>query len=337
MSEPQAQGQQAEPSTPVKTIGDQSREKRDSTLKARQAKAVKRFASMHGATDEELSVKAIDPDEDPTEGKKPVVEDNPEPAKEEKPAEKKQDIDKRHAIAERREKRVTARESKVKDREDKVSRAEHNLQTRYGDPDAAKKAYESGQFYEAAKYVQRIFGDDYATITQKIARATAGLSPEKLKELEERDQFAREKREFEARKKREEEEKNAGTTREKAISHVAEKCAGHDVLKLKNGAALTLAVLEKHWDSANSRFTVTFKQAADMVLADKLAEAEALGLKRHTAVVVEKPKPEPEPSKPTRSVRHKTPAATPEKKTGRLSFEERHALAGRKLAQRRSL
>ncbi len=327
----QEQQPPAADTSPPKTAADQSRDKRESTLKARQAKAARRFASMHGATDEELSVKAIDPDEDPTEGKKPVAEDKPEPATEEKPAEKKPDIDKRHAIAERREKRVQARETKVKEREDKLSRAEHNLQTRFGDPEAAVKAYESGQFYEAAKYVQRIFKDDFATITQKIARATAGLSPEKLKELEERDAFAREKREFEARKKREEEEKNAGVTREKAISHVAEKCSGHDVMKLKNGAELTLRVLEKHWD--RDHFTISFKQAADMVLADKLAEAEALGLKRHQAVVVPEKKA-PEPEKPRKEARHKPAPEVVEKRPGRLSFEERHAQAGRLLAKR---
>jgi CHAT domain-containing protein len=328
MSEQQAPAPQAEPTEPVKTVAETAREKRESTFKARQAKAAKRFAARNGEDTEP-------PKEEPkAEPAKAEQEKKPEAKAEEKPEKKPQDIDKRHAIAERREKRVQAREAAIKEREDKASRAEHNLQTRYGDPDAAKKAYDAGNHYEAAKYIQRIFGDDFASITQKIARATAGLSPEKLKELEERDQFAREKREFEARKKKEEEEKNAGTTREKAVAHVAEKCKGHDVLKLKNGADLVLRTLEKHWNK--DHFTISFRQAADMVLADKLAEAEALGLKRHTATIVPSPAKAPEPEKPKREARHKPPAPVA-KKEGRLSFEERHALAGRKLAQRRSL
>lgn len=326
MADKDQQPQAAEVSPP-KTAAVQSRDKRESTLKARQAKAARRFASMHGVDE--------DPEEKPAATDAPdpdkATEEKTEPSKEDKPEDKKPAIDKRHAIAERRERRVQARESKVKEREDKLSRAEHNLQTRFGDPDAAKKAYDAGNHYEAAKYVQRIFGDDYATITQKIARATAGLSPEKLKELEERDAFAREKREFEANKKRQEEEKNAGVTREKAISHVAEKCSGHDVMKLKNGAELVLRVLEKHWD--RDHFTVTFRQAADMVLADKLAEAEALGLKRHQAVVVPDKKPA-EPEKPRKEARHKPQPEVTEKRGGRLSFEERHAQAGRLLAKR---
>jgi hypothetical protein len=321
------QAPQAEPATPVKTVAETHREARDATFKARQAKAAKRFAARNGTPDEP------EPEKPKAEEKPAEPAAKPESSTDEKPAEpKKGDVDKRHAIAERREKRVQARESKAKEREDKLSRAEHNLQARYGDPDAARKAYEAGNHYEAAKYVQRIFGDDYATITQKIARATAGLSPEKMKELEERDAFQREKREFEAAKKRKEEEQTAGATREKAVAHVAEKCKGHDVMKLKNGGELTLRVLEKHWD--RDHFTISFKAAADMVLADKLAEAEALGLKRHTAALVEK-KPDPKVEPPKKEARHKPPVVE-EKRPGRLSFEERHAQAGRLLAKRRA-
>jgi hypothetical protein len=312
---------------PVKTVGETSKAKRDATFKARQAKAARRFISLNGASDEPKDEPVTADDAKPADAATAPKTD--ESKTEAKPEEKKPDVDKRHAIAERREKRVQARETKAKEREDKLSRAEHNLAARYGDPEAAKKAYESGQHYEAAKYIQRIFGDDFASITQKIARATAGLSPEKLKELEERDSFAREKRAFEAQKKKEEEAKTVGATREKAVAHVSDKCKGHDVLKLKNGADLVLSTLEKHWD--RDHFTITFKQAADMVLADKLAEAEVLGLKRHQAVVV--PKKEETAPKPKHEARHKTPEVT-EKRPGRLSFEERHAMAGRLLAKR---
>ncbi len=324
MADNQGQAPQAEPATPVKTVAETHREKRDSTFKARQAKAAKRFAARNGTPDEPEGKTEERPAEEPAAKPEASTEDKP-------PDPKKGDVDKRHAIAERREKRVQAREAKTKEREDKLSRAEHNLQTRYGDPDAARKAYEAGNHYEAAKYVQRIFGDDYATITQKIARATAGLSPEKMKELEERDAFTREKRQWEADKKKREEEQTAGATREKAVAAVSAKCKGHDALKLKNGGELVLRVLEKHWD--RDHFTISFKDAADLVVSEKLAEAEALGLKRHTAALVEE---KPETAPPTkREPRHKPPVVE-EKRPGRLSFEERHAQAGRLLAKRRA-
>ena len=330
MPDHQEQPQAADTSTAVKTPVQTSQAKREATFKAREAKAAKRFAASHGQSEEPARPKEETGGATSEEASQANADaGNAEPSKEEK---KPADIDKRHAIAERREKRVAQREAKAQDRERKLSTAEHNLQVKYGDPDAAKQAYDKGSFHEAAKYMQRIFGDDFATITQKIARATAGLSPEKLKELEERDTFAREKREFEARKRKEEEEKTKGATREKAIAHVADKCKGHDALKLKRGSELVLAELERNFDESTKTFKVTFKQAADNVLAEKLAEAEALGLRRPTAQVVDK-KPDAPVAKPAA----KPPApAVPQKNGARMSFEERHANAGRLLAKRRA-
>lgn len=326
----QATGQAppAEPTQPVKTIGDKSRDARDSTRKAREAKAAKRFAARNGA-DQEPTVEANT--EEPA---KPAATESPAESKSDETKQERSgaDLNKRYAIVERREARLKKSEASVQERLDKASRAEANLSTRFGDPDTIVKQYHAGEFHVMAKTLEKWLGDSFPTITQKIARATAGLSPEKLKELEERDAFLREKREFEAAKKKKEQEETAGATREKARGEVTKKCSGHDVLKLKNGAELVLRTLEKHWDT--DHFTISFKAAADMVLADKLAEAEALGLKRHTATVVDKKREEEPPTK--REARHKPPVVVEEKRPGRLSFEERHAQAGRLLAKRRA-
>jgi len=273
--------------------------------------------------------------EPPKAEEKPGTEPKPEEpavkADEKKEDKSTSDLSKRYAILERRETKHKARESKLAERESKVSRAEHNLAARFGDPESARKAYDAGQHHEAAKYIQRIFGDDFAEITKKIARATAGLSPEKLKELEERDRFTREKREFEEAKAKAEREKNQGATREKAIGVCKDKCAGHDALKLKNGADLVLREMERNWDADTKSFKVSWRQAADAVVAEKMAEAEALGLKRPTATLVpkkEEPKPEAKPE----------PIVT--RKRGerfeRPSFEQRHAEAARIIAKRRA-
>lgn len=314
MAEPQAAEPQQAEAAPVVTPAQTSQEKRDTTFKARQAKAARRLAERAGKAPESEAK------EEPAKPEEPKPEEKPPEAK------KAADVDKRHAIAERREKRVQAREEKTKTREDNVSRAEAALNAKFGAPEAAATAYNKGEYHTAAKYMQKIFGDDFATITQKIARATAGLAPEKLKELEERDNFAREKREWEAQKKKEEESKKTTATRSEALKTVASKIAGHDALKLKNGSELVLRELEQSWDG--SGFKVTFKQAADKVVADKLAEAEALGARRVAAKIVEAPVAKP-PPKTTIPV-----VAQVEKK--RLSFDERHAAAGRLAAKRRT-
>lgn len=323
---PQEQPQSAAPQQPEpKSKGDESREAREASFAKRQKAARERSKPLADEPKPEAKL-APDADDQPT--SKPAPE--PEKSAEEKP--KSSEVDKRHAIAERRERRVAARESKIETRESAVDKRERDLAARFGDPEAAVKEYEAKNYHAAAKYMQNVFKDDFATITQKIARHTAGLSPEKLKELEERDNFTREKREFEAQKERERKAADEGVTREQAVKTCAAKCAGHDVLKLRNGPDLVLRELEASWDTERKGFRLTFKQAADKVVADKLAEAEALGARRAQAKLEEKPQPKVE-EKPVqrRVVRH----AEPKPKDGkRLSFEERHALAGRVTARR---
>lgn len=321
--QPQEQAAQA-PQPEVKTTGDKSREERDASFAQRQAKAAARTGK-----------------EPPKEKLAPAADDQPtstpEPEKKEPDPEAKKasDVDKRHAIAERRERRVAAKEAKLTTRETAVARAEASLQSRFGDPEAAAKEYDAKNYHAAAKYIQYIFKDDFATITQKIARATAGLSPEKLKELEERDNFTKEKREFEAQKKREQEAREQGATRETAVKNVAAKLTGHDVLKLKNGPELVLQELERAWDPSAKAFRITFKQAGDAVVASKLAEAEALGLKKPVAKLADPPpKPETKPA-PAASKERSERKPAPEPRTSGKSFEERHAAAARIIAKRR--
>jgi hypothetical protein len=323
----QQQEAQPQPAEPVVTTVDKSRANREKTFAARQAKAARRLADRHGG----------DPDKKETPAEAKPIE--PEAKAEEKPAEAKPeekktektpaDLDKRYAILERRETKLRASSEKLNERERKVATAESNLQTRYGSPDAIAAAYAKGEYHQMSKALQRWCGDDFAEITRKCARALAGLTPEKLKELDEQEAFKREKREWEQRKAKEEQDRNKGVTREKARQVAAEKCKGHDALKLKNGAELVLKQMEDGWDPDTKGFKLTWRQAADAVVAEKLAEAEALGLKRHAATIVTpEKKPEVKPEvKPTRS--------EPEVRTKRRSFEERHAEAGRLLAKRR--
>lgn len=258
-----------------------------------------------------------------------------EPAKAE-PDKSKDDLAKRYDVLDRRQTQVQKREQAAEKRAQTVAQAAARLEARFGDPEAAKKAYDAKEYHAAARYIQRIFGDDFALITQKIARATSGMDPAKLKELEDREQLEREKREWQASKERETKDKASQTTREGALKVVTEKCAGHDVLKLRNGSDLVLRALEDSWDSAANGFKLTFKQAADQVVAEKLAEAEALGAKRAGAKLVEEKTTKP--PAPKAALVAATAGVRELKRSGKkaLSFEERHALAARLMAKRRA-
>lgn len=310
---------QAAPPAPVETKATKRTEKREASFAARSKQAGKAAAE-----------KRIQPATDPAPAAsvEPAAASSTEPTA--APGKSTEDIDKRYAILDRRARKAKQRDTTLTQREQTLQRAETRLSSTFGNPVRAKEAYDKGEYHEAARYVQHIFGDDFAQITQKIARATAGMDPTRLKELEDRDTLTREKREWEAEKAKREADSKQQVTRQQALATVASKIAGHDALKLRNGNELVLRELEGSWDEATRGFRLSIKQAADKVVADKVAEAEALGLKRHTATLV-----------PTK------PASKPEEVSGaartlnaargkRMTFEERHAATARLLAKRRA-
>lgn len=179
------------------------------------------------------------------------------------------------SVIRRQRQRLTRREKAADEREAKLNTERMALQRDFGDPAAAKKAYEAGQYHVAAQYCQRIFGDDFAKITQNIARQTSGMSPEKLKELQERDNLERENKRLKAEKEERERSGKKQAQRSDALKVIDEKCAGHDVMKLKDANELIMRELEAHWDG--QRITIGYKEAADNVLGRYRDAAKSLG------------------------------------------------------------
>lgn len=252
------------------------------------------------------------------------------------------------AAIKRRSERVARREQAADAREAKLDARDIEARNRYGDPSAAVKSYEAGDYHAAATYMQNVFGDDFATITKKMARAISDMPPERLAELKRTEATERENKRLkkEAEDRKHNEKKTAG--RSKALETVSTKCKGHEALLLADGADLILRELETSFDG-----TIDLKKAADAVLDRELKRLEALapvlekrrgkGKGKSAAAATEETAAEKPATgrKPRAEQQPEASAAGGSRKlfNGKvaLSFEQRQAMAERRTARQRGL
>jgi hypothetical protein len=241
--------------------------------------------------------------------------------------------DARLALIRRRSGALTKKELAIANRETKAAKAEADLRATYLDPHKATAAYGKGDFHAAAEYMAKIFGDDFATITRNIAKATSGMDPKELERYrKDRELTAREKA-LEAKVKESERSVTEQQRRSKSEQVIAAKCDGHPALALKGGAALILATLEAAWDPDTKTVGLGYRQAADQVLAAFDANAKALGYAKDGLRL--QPAPAATQETPRRGKQEfPQPAGEDAGKPGEtrrrgMSFEERAARAAR--------
>lgn len=199
------------------------------------------------------------------------------------------------SVLRRKAEKLEKQDTHLKAEESRIRTLGANLREEFGEPKAIKDAYRAGKFSVAAATLQRWLGHDFGTITRNIAREVAGLSPEEKKLLEEKAAFEKEKAELAAEREKSKVKETDAQKREKAVATVTAKCTGHDVLKLKNGAQLVLDEMVRSFDADQNGFRLSFKQAADAVMAAKLEDAKALGFTSVAAAEASNGKPPPAP------------------------------------------
>lgn len=208
-------------------------------------------------------------------------------------------------------------------------------------------AYHKGDYLAMGRAMVRWCGDDFATMTQKIARATAGFSKEKIAELERAESLERENRKLKAEQERRERESKQGATRQQALAVIPEKIKGSPVLELEDGAELVLKEMERNFDPTAKTFKITFLQAAQRVLEREEKRAQKLGYtkaQREAAAEAAAETTERPAAAPTATTVRPKPRTEPEAKEGQRklkngkvvpSLEERTERARRLVAQRR--
>lgn len=227
-------------------------------------------------------------------------------------------------------------EAETKARE--VADIHESARREYGAPHKARESYDRGDFHEAAQWIAHVLGDDFATVTRNVANATKGMSPEALRQFQRERELKQREAALEAKERGHKETITQQQADERALKAVNAKCAGHDVLKLKGGDKLVRKLLDDRFNPETGTIGIGYRQAADMVVADFLDNAKALGLVKADdvepppppQVIVQTPPPAPAP-KPRG--KREFPAdkgldAEGDKRKG-AGFERRRALADR--------
>lgn len=181
--------------------------------------------------------------------------------------------------------RLTKREQTLDQREAKLEKTRADQVATYGDVVGMKTAYANGQYHVAAKIWEKVTGDSFAVVTQKMARHTSGMSKERLAELEASDAKDRELRQLKAEKEATTRRGQQQATRNQALTNLTSKLDGSDVLLLEDGADLVLREIERAWDRDQSRM-MTPAEAAQRVLQREDDKAKRLGYSKGAPPVV---------------------------------------------------
>lgn len=245
------------------------------------------------------------------------------------------DVDKRFAAIGRREGNAAKKDAALKEAQNKLvadsAKLAQKQRTFYADQrflGDAKKAWDDGDTVAPAKAVERLFGTDIATFTQRLAEGPRELTPTEKRLREDNERLRRanaEKAATEAAKKAETEKPDRDLAEREALgkARMVSALGTHPyVASDEDAAEEVFAAWKESWDG--ERFTKTPKQIADELHEKAIKRAERLGLKK-----VKRGK------KKARGRARAQPAEPPptpkngEKPASRLGIEDRIAMARR--------
>lgn len=175
----------------------------------------------------------------------------------------------------------------VRQRDKHLTQREHEFNTRlaearteFGAAIKAAKAYRDGNYAEFVTLVRELTGDAYDDAQRKVIEGEIAVDPSVRKLREElaalRAEQAKEREE--ARKAQQTEQQKAQY--ERAVEAVSQELVGHRVAKVKGYQREVLNRVRESWDPAEKAYTMSFAEAADAIMAERDAEAEALGYQR---------------------------------------------------------
>ncbi len=177
----------------------------------------------------------------------------------------------------------------VRERDKQITTREHDynekvagIRKEYGAAVKAAQAYREGRLSEFVTLVQELTGERYDDAQRKVIQGEIALDPN-TKAM--REEIAALKRERAAEKAELEKAKQTQTQQEqfqRAVDAVTADLASHRVSKVKGYQRDVLSRVRNSWDGSD--YTMSFEEAADAIMDEKDAEAEALGYARAPAL-----------------------------------------------------
>jgi hypothetical protein len=158
----------------------------------------------------------------------------------------------------------------------RVSNQQRQLIQQFKPAVDGKKAWEDQDYVGVAKALEKQFGTDIATITQKLATGKTGMTPAEKAENSAIAELRKELAELKASKADEGKKQTEAQKRTTAITKVGEVLKGHAYVTDAETLNEVFAEYEKTWDG--EKFTKKPKQVADELQAKVLARAKKMGL-----------------------------------------------------------
>jgi hypothetical protein len=158
----------------------------------------------------------------------------------------------------------------------RVSNQQRQLIQQFKPAVDGKKAWEDQDYVGVAKALEKQFGTDIATITQKLATGKTGMTPAEKAENSAIAELRKELAELKAVKADEGKQQTQAQKRQTAITKVGESLKTHPFVTDADAVNEVFAEYEKSWNG--EKFTKTPKQVADELQAKVLARAKKLGL-----------------------------------------------------------
>lgn len=201
----------------------------------------------------------------------------------------------------------------------RISAVGRGLAVKFKPFEETAKAWEDQDALAVGKGLEKQFGTDLASLTQFLASAKSGKTPEEKSLDEKRAELERKEKELEQKAKKGDDEKAAAAKRDAAIARTGEQLKGHPFVTIDGepdpeALAEVFEAYEKTWDG--KRFAKTPKQCADELQAALKAKAAKRGLVAFAAPgkgpkPAAKPTPRPRLAEPPRSAPPKN-LGTPE-------------------------
>jgi hypothetical protein len=164
----------------------------------------------------------------------------------------------------------------------RVSNQQRQLIQQFKPAVDGKKAWEDQDYVGVAKALEKQFGTDIATITQKLATGKTGMTPAEKAENSAIAELRKELADLKAAKADEGKQQTQAQKRQTAITKVGESLKTHPFVTDADAVNEVFAEYEKSWNG--EKFTKTPKQVADELQAKVVARATKMGLSKAPVV-----------------------------------------------------
>ena len=186
---------------------------------------------------------------------------------------------------------IRQRDRDLTEREHRYNEGMAAARKEFGTAIGAAKAYRDGDLKQFVTLIQELTGERYDDAQRKVISGELAIDPGMKALRSEIAELRAERAKERAEADKAQQERDRATQYERAVEAVTEELAGHRVTKLKGFQRDVLTRVRDSYDPSEKTYTLSFHEAADAIMAERDAEAEALGYSRAAPALPAAPSP----------------------------------------------